>query len=233
MCLLFALSFVCALLFARRYRADARQQVNVPRIGFLIPGTNASSSHGRDLAGSARPWLCGGENLVIEYRYNDGKVGRLLSFRLELARLNVEVIFAVGSDVLKLLKAPPRASLSSRPPPHPVGTKLVASLAQPGGNITGLSILSPELSGKRLELLSEAVPKISRIAVMLNSTTPNTQIDLKETEAAARSLRVQLHFMEVRRPDEIDGAFSATTKAGVGAFVVLTDPMLLGNRTTP
>ena len=93
---------------------------------------------------------------------------------------------------LKLLKAPPRTSLSSRKPPIPgVGTKLVASLAQPGGNITGLSILSPELSGKRLELLKEAVPKISRIAVMLNSTTPNTQVDLKETEAAARSLRVK------------------------------------------
>ena len=231
--LLFALSFICGLLFALCYRADAQQQVNVPRIGFLIPGTEAAFSVRTDAIrqGLRDLGYVEGKNLVIEYRYNDGNVGRLPELAAELARLKVEVIFAVGTDAAQAAKSATKNIPIVATAADPVGTKLVASLAQPGGNITGLSILSPELSGKRLELLKEAVPKISRIAVMLNSTTPNTQIDLKETEAAARSLRVQLHFMEVRRPDEIDGAFSATTKAGVGAFVVLTDPMLLGNRT--
>jgi putative ABC transport system substrate-binding protein len=230
--LLFALSFICGLLFALCNRADAQRQVKVPRIGFLLPGTKAAFSVRTDAIrqGLRDLGYVEGKNLVIEYRYNDGKVGRLPELAAELASLEVEVIFAVGTDAAQAAKSATKNIPIVATSADPVGTKLVASLARPGGNITGVSILSPELSGKRLELLKEAVPKISRIAVMLNSTTPNTQIDLKETEAAARSLRVQLHFMEVRRSDEINRAFSATTKAGVGAFVVLTDPMLLGNR---
>jgi putative tryptophan/tyrosine transport system substrate-binding protein len=230
----FALSaMLLVLIYALCSSTHAQQPANVPRIGFLIPGTQAAFSVRTDAIrqGLRDLGYLEGKNLVIEFRYNDGKVGRLPELAAELAHLKVEVIFAVGSDAAQAAKSVTKTIPIVATAADPVGTKLVASLAQPGGNITRLSILSPELSGKRLDLLKETVPKISRIAVMLNSTTPNTQIDLKETEAAARSLRVQLHLMEVRRPDEIDGAFSATTKAGAGAFVVLTDPMLLANRT--
>ena len=176
--------------------AQAQQATKIPRIGFLIPGTKAAFSVRTDAIrrGLRDLGYVEGKNLVIEYRYNDGKVGRLPELAAELARLNVEVIFAVGSDAAQAAKSATKNIPIVATAADPVGTKLVASLAQPGGNITGLSILSPELSGKRLELLKEAVPKISRIAVMLNSTTPNTQVDLKETEAAARSLRVQALF---------------------------------------
>src|SRR4029450_4949914 len=177
--LLFAQSFICGLLFALCNRADAQRQVKVPRIGFLLPGTKAAFSVRTDAIrqGLRDLGYVEGKNLVIEYRYNDGKVGRLPELAAELASLEVEVIFAVGTDAAQAAKSATKNIPIVATSADPVGTKLVASLARPGGNITGVSILSPELSGKRLELLKEAVPKISRIAVMLNSTTPNTQID--------------------------------------------------------
>jgi putative ABC transport system substrate-binding protein len=112
----------------------------------------------------------------------------------------------------------------------PVGTGFVASLARPGGNITGLSMMAPELAGKRLELLRETTPRISRVAVLRNPANPATALSLSETQAAARVLGVQLQLLEVRTPEELDGALGAAARDRADALIVLPDPMLLTHR---
>ena len=135
---------------------------------------------------------------MIEWRYADGKLDRLPALAAELARLKVDVIVSAGPTVTR----PAKEATSSIPivmavDDDPVGSGFVASLAQPGGNITGLSALSPEISGKQLELLKEIVPKLARVAVMGNSTRAGNGQMLKETELAAGALKVQLQYLDV------------------------------------
>jgi putative ABC transport system substrate-binding protein len=207
-------------------------QTSVRRIGFLIPGTKAAFAVRTDAIrqGLRDLGYIEGRNLLIESRYSDGNTERLPQLAAQLAQLSVEVIFAMGSDAARAAKDVTNIPIVATAA-DPVGTKLVATLARPGGNITGLSILSPELSGKRVELLKEVIPRLARLGVLLNSATPNTQLDIRETEAAAQALKVSLELIEAGGPGDIDAALSTTAKKGIGAFVVLTDPMLLANRT--
>ncbi len=212
---------------------EAQQTKKVPRIGFLVPGSPSSFSTRIDAfrQGLREQGYVEGKNIFIEYRYEEGEFDRFPDVAAELVRLKVDLIFAVGTTAAQAARSATRTIPIVATSGDPVGTGLVASLARPGGNITGLSLLSPELSGKRLELLKETVPKISRVAVLLNPTTPATGPQSAETQVAAGSLGVQLQLLETRSPNDLDPAFSAIMRERASALVVTTDPMFLDNRT--
>ena len=168
-----------------------------------------------------------GKNIVIEYRYAEGKLDRLPALAAELVRLKVDVIVTGTSTGTRSAKeATATIPIVMAQDGDPVGNGFVASLARPGGNITGLSSLAPEISGKRLELLKEIVPKLSRVAVFGNSTSPGNAQSLKETELAAGALGLQLQYLDIRGPKDVETAFQATTKGRANAVLVLANPVL-------
>jgi putative tryptophan/tyrosine transport system substrate-binding protein len=172
-----------------------------------------------------------GHNITIEYRYAEGKFERLLDLAGELVWLNVDAIVAGETEAIRAAKQ----STSTIPiimavTADPVGSGFVASLARPGGNITGLTSLSPDLSGKRLELLKETVPSLTRIAVLWNSGNPDNTAQLKETESAAKVLGVQLQSVGVRNSNDFDEAFSAIKKRRTSALYALGDSLMATNR---
>ena len=213
--------------------AEAQQPKKVPRIGAFVP---ASASAAPQLIEALRQGLrehgyVEEQNITLEPRYAEGKIERLAGFAAELVRLKADVI-VVGSTpgiiaVKNTTGAIPIVMVTTG---DPVAGGLVASLARPGGNITGLTALGQELSGKRLELLKEAVPKVSRVAVLSNPTNPDSGMSLKGMELAARALGVQFRVQEVHDPAELDKAFQATTREGARALMVLPDAMFVSQR---
>ena len=203
------------LLFALCMSADAQQPKNVPRIGFL-GFTSPSGIAARIEAfrqGLRELGYVDGKNIVIEYRYAEGKLDRLSELAAELVRLKVDVIVTSGPSVTRAVKeATTTIPIVMGFDTDPVGNGFVASLARPGGNITGLSVVSPELSGKQLELLKEIVPKLSRVAVLGTSTNPGNAQALKETELAAGAYKVQFQYLNVLSPKDIETAFRAASK---------------------
>ena len=224
---------LCAVLFALCFPVEAQQPGKILRIGFLVASSPAAYS-ARDQAFRQRARELGwieGKNIAIEYRYADGNPDRLLALAAELVRLDVDVIVAAGPrDTRAAKEATAKIPIVMAADSDPVETGFVASLARPGGNITGLSTLSPEISGKRLELLKEIVPVLSRVAVLGNSTEPGHAQLLRELELAAGALRVQLKYLEVREPKDIEIAFSAIRKERAGALIVLRNPVTATNR---
>ena len=209
---------------------QAQPPTKIPRIGYLdgaLPSTNASRidafRHGLRELGYVE-----GKNIVIEYRHAEGKLDRLPAVAAELVRLKVEVLVmggggastASGKEATKTIPIVMVAAVD------PVAQGFVTSLARPGGNVTGLSTLSPEISGKRLELLKEVVPKLSRVAVLGTSTGTATELSLKEVEPAAGALGVKLQFLDVRGPKDIEPAFRAATKGRAEGVLVLTGPVI-------
>ncbi len=174
-----------------------------------------------------------GKNIFIEYRYAEGKLDRLPDLAAELVRLKVDVIVIAGGTppLLAAKNATRTIPIVFAAGADPVGSGFVTSLARPGGNITGLSLVAPELSGKRLELLKETVPKVSRVAVLLNPTGAAIGALSAETQVAAGSLGVQLQLLEARSPDELDPAFSAMMRERASALVVTQDAMFIDNLT--
>ena len=170
------------------FTAAAQQPAKIPRIGFLVanfPATNPARietfRHGLRELGYVE-----GKNIVIEWRYAEGKLDRLPALAAELVRLKVDVIVTTGAAITRTAKeATVTIPIVMAQDPDPIGNKFVASLARPGGNITGLSNLNRELSGKRLELLKEVVPRLSRLAILGTSTFPGTTQNVKEAELAA------------------------------------------------
>jgi putative ABC transport system substrate-binding protein len=228
------ISVLCALLFALCVSAQAQQPKKVPRIGFLAATSPTSGSPARSEAfreGLRELGYVEGKNIVIEYRYAEGKLDRLPALAAELVRLKVEVIVTAGGASTRPAKEATTAiPIVMAQDTDPVGNGFVASLARPGGNITGLSTLTPEISGKQLELLKEIVPKLSRVAVLGNSNNPGTAQALREMELAAGTLAVQLQFLEVRGPKDIETAFQAASKGHAGAVLVLTSPVATSQR---
>jgi len=172
-----------------------------------------------------------GKNIVIEYRYAQRKFDRLPALAAELVRLKVDVIVTSASRETRAAKE----TTSTIPivmtnDADPVATGIVASLARPGGNITGLSTLSPELSGKRLELLKEIVPKLSRVAVLRSSISPGNMDTLREVETAAQELKIKLQYLDVLNPNDIETAFRAAGKELADAVIVLSDSILTSQR---
>ena len=173
-----------------------------------------------------------GQNIAIEYHYADGKFDRLPDLVAELVRLPMDVIVTGGENAARVAQdATHTIPIVVVAGVDPIGVGLVASLAQPGGNITGVSLISAELGGKRLELLKEAVPTASRVAVLFNPANISAIHQWREMEGAGRSLGVQLHAMEVRQADELERAFATATSEGAGALIVFRDFFIETHRT--
>jgi putative ABC transport system substrate-binding protein len=213
--------------------AEAQQATTVYRIGRLSPGSPLLGAHLWEALrqGLRELGYVEGQNLIVEYRYAEGSEERLRDLAAELVRLQVDVMVAEGAAAIRAAQHATRTvPIVMAAPSDPVGQGFVASLAHPGGNITGLSYLGAELPGKRLELLKEAVPQSTRIAVLANPTYPAYASDMHNLTEAARALGLHLHVVEVRRADELDTAFAALTRAGVDAVLVIEDAVLLNSQ---
>jgi putative ABC transport system substrate-binding protein len=205
----------------------------VPQVAMLLTG---SPSDGDRMTVAFREGLrdlgyVDGQNIAVIPRWAD-TAQRLSDLAAELVRNNVDVIVTQGTPAAQAAKrATSTIPIVMATSGDPVAVGLVASLARPGGNVTGNTILAPDLNGKRLELIKELVPGISRIAVLSNPTNPITAVDIKTAEAAARSLGISLHILEVRGRDDFDRAFQAAKELRAAALLVFADPFILANRT--
>jgi putative tryptophan/tyrosine transport system substrate-binding protein len=216
------------LLFALSLPAEAQQAKKVPRIGFLSvtsPGFDPRLEAFRQ--GLREMGYVEGQNIVIEYRYAEGQADRLPKLVAELVDLKADIIVTNGTRATRAAKnATKTIPIVMAYDLNPVGSGYVASLARPGGNITGLTNISPDLSGKRLEVLREALPGISRVGVIWNPEVPELVSAFKETQSAARALGAQLQSLEVRGPDDFEGAFQAAIKWQAKALILLADALI-------
>jgi putative ABC transport system substrate-binding protein len=172
-----------------------------------------------------------GKNIIIEWRFAEGKFDRLGELAAELVRLKTNVIVTGGPTVTRFLKqATSTIPIVMALDDDPVGSGFVASLARPGGNITGLATLAPEISGKQLELLREVIPKLSRVTVLGNATQPGNPQALREVNLAADGFSVQLQYLEVRGPNDIGNAFRAANKERADAVLVLGSAVFILQR---
>jgi ABC-type uncharacterized transport system substrate-binding protein len=219
---------LCATLFALCLHAEAQQQTKIPRIGFLALGASIDSERREAFRQGLRQLgYAEGKDIVIEYRYADGKLDRLSELAAELVRLKVDVIVTAGPAPTRAAKgATATIPIVMTQDPDPVGNGFVASLARPGGNITGLSTQAPEISGKQLELLKEILPKLSQVAVFGTSTIPGHAFSLREIGLAAGTFNIQLQFLDVLGPKDFETAFRATDKGRADALIVLSGGIL-------
>ena len=204
--------------------ATAQQPAKIPRVGKLI-GASLSADSARTEAfrqGLRELGYVEGKNIVLELRSAEGKLDRLPALAAELVRLKVDIIVTAGPIPTRAAKeATTTIPIVMTRDPDPVAPGFVASLARPGGNITGLSTLAPELSGKRLELLKEVIPKVSRVAVFGTSTYPGNAQSLKEVELAAKAFKVQLQYLDVLDSKDIETAFRAASKGRADAVLFM------------
>ena len=224
---------LCALLLALCLSAEAQQPTKVPRIGYL--GTNPRSTNPARIdafrQGLHELGYTEGKNIIIEWRFAEANPDRLRTFAAELVRLPVEIIVTAGPVSTRSAKQATAAiPIVMAFDEDPVGSGFAASLARPGGNITGLSALSPEISGKQLELLREIVPKLSHVAVLGNATQPGSPQALREINIAADAFRVQLQYLEIQAPKDIETAFQAASKERADAVLVLSTAILFSQR---
>jgi len=221
------------LLLALSLPARAQQPAKLPRIGYL-DAASISSEAARNRAfrqGLGELGYVEGKNIVIEWRSAEEKPDRLPALAAELVRLKVDVIVTSGSSVTRAAKAATHTiPIVMAQDNDPVGNGFVASLARPGRNITGLATLAPEISGKRLELLKEIVPKISRVAVLGTSSAPSNTQNLKETELAAGAFGMKLQYLDVLSPKDIETAFQAAGKERADAVLALGGFVLASQR---
>ena len=211
----------------------AQQPGKVPRVGFLGNSTAALEAN---LIGPFREGLrdlgyVEGKNILIEYRWAEGKYERFPELIGELVNLQVEIIVTAGTPAsLAVKKATTSIPLVMIAVGDPVGTGLIASLAHPGGNITGLTSIAVDLEGKRLELLREVVPKLSHIAVLWNPVSPFQVVSEKELQAAAQVMRIKVLSLGVQVQEQFDNAFATIRRERPGALLVLADRLFLHNR---
>jgi putative ABC transport system substrate-binding protein len=205
--------------------AEAQETKKVPRVGSLLAGSRSAARENvegfrrglRDLG------YIEGKNILVEYRYGEGNTERFPSLVAELVQLKVDVLVTGSLTVIRAAKqATETISIVMVILDDPVATGIVESLAHPGGNVSGLSILSRELSGKRLELLKEVVPRMSRVGVLRDANNPGGAIGFKEYESAARALKIPLQSLEVRSPNpDFEGAFQAAAKGHANALITI------------
>jgi putative ABC transport system substrate-binding protein len=214
--------------------AQAQQPTKVPRIGFLSNNSLAAVSSWNEAfrQGLRELGYVEGKSIVVEYRFAEGKLDRLPAMIAELVHLKVDVIVTGGPSSTRIAKqATATIPIVMATDPDPIGNGFVASLARPGGNITGLSTVAREISGKHLELLKETVPKLSRVAVFGTSTTPGTAETLKETELAAKAFRVRLQYLEIGAAKDIEAGFRAARNERADAVLLLSSAVLNSRRT--
>ena len=225
-----AVGFVVTLtlsLLVAPLTAEAQQATKVHRIGRLSPGSPTEPNPNLEAfrQGLRELGYVEGQDLVIEQRYAEGSEERLHDLAAELVRLKVDVIVAGGSPAIRAAQHATRTiPIVMAAPPDAVAAGFVASLANPGGNITGLSWLGAVLPGKRLEILKETVPQSARIAVLANPAYEAYGTWMNNLTVAAQELGLQLHVLELHSADELDSAFAAMTREGADALLVLTDP---------
>lgn len=213
--------------------AEAQQQPKILKIGWLAAGPGSVPGGVSELfwRECSRLGYLEGKNITIMYRYADNKLDRLPALANELVRLNVDLIVAGGTNAaLAAKKATTTIPIVVMNVSDPVADGLVDSLARPGGNITGFSIISGVLAGKRLEILKEAIPKLSRVAVLWDPKNRGSTGQWTESQLVARELRLQLHSMEISSPDKLEDAFREAVKARSGALTVTQNPILTSNR---
>jgi putative ABC transport system substrate-binding protein len=226
--------FAVALTFAvGAVVAHAQQPTKMPRIGYLT-GTSLSANSARTDAfrqGLRELGYVDGKSIVIEWRSAEGKGDRLPGLAAELVRLKVDVIVTSGPTATR----PAKEATSTIPivmtfDDDPVGSGFVASLARPGGNITGLSTLSPEISGKQLELMREIFPRLGRVAVIGTSTRQGTAQTLKEMEPAAGAFGLKLQYLDIQNPKDLESVFRAASNGRADAVLVLQSPVFNSHR---
>ena len=223
---------VAVLLLAAPLDAQAQQSAKIARIGLLSLSSPSDVAlwHQAFRQGLADLGWVEGKNIKIEYRYAEGRIERLPDLAADLVRLKLDIIVtALNTDALAAKKATKTIPIVMASPADPVATGLVESLARPGGNITGLTSIVPELAGKRLEMLKEIVPKLSRVAVLWNPQGRISTLSWKAIQLPARELGVQLHSLEVRSPNDLDKAVADAARARAGALAIMPDPVFVTN----
>jgi putative tryptophan/tyrosine transport system substrate-binding protein len=212
--------------------ARAQQAGKVYRIGVFSAGTDTLPKAWLALADGLRElgWI-EGKNVMFERRFAENQLDRLPGLAAELVHLDVDLIVTGGTLApLAAKQATATIPIVMGSAGDPVGSGLVASLARPGGNVTGLSLMAPDLGGKRLELLKEILPGISHVAILWNAANPYPALVFRETQDAARTLRIELESLEVRGPDDLDSALDAAIRSRVGALITVEDPLTVTHR---
>jgi putative tryptophan/tyrosine transport system substrate-binding protein len=218
---------LCALLFALSPSAEAQKELKVPRLGVLQLGAPPNVNVEAFIQGLRELGYIEGKNILIEYRWAEGKADRLPGLATELVRLKVDAIFTTGTPAIFALKqATKTVPVVFFSTSDPVGTGVVTSLAHPGGNITGITTLASDLWPKRLELLKEIVPKLSRVAMIWNKGNAGMNLEAKATQEVAGPLAIALQDRGVKDPNELDVVFLAMTKDRPDGFLALMDPVL-------
>jgi putative ABC transport system substrate-binding protein len=213
-------------LVARGQQARSRYTV-----GFLSAGSEYTALDTAFVTALGELGWVEGKNIVFEWRYAENRLERLPGLAADLVRLKVDVIAAPGT------LAPLAAKQASSTIPivmmaagDPLGSGLIASLARPGGNVTGMSLMAPDLGGKRLELLKEVLPRLARVAVLWNAANPYSALVFKETQAAGPTLGIEVQSLEVRAPDDFDGAFETMRRQRPDALISVEDPLTVNHR---
>jgi putative tryptophan/tyrosine transport system substrate-binding protein len=212
--------------------AFAQQAVKIPRIGLLSSFSPSDTAlwHKAFRQGLLELGWVEGKNIGIEYRYAEGRSDRLPGLAADLVRLKVDIIVAaITPEALAAKNATNTIPIVVASMGDPVESRLVESLAHPGGNLTGLTNIPAEQVGKRLELLKEIIPKLSRVAVLWDPQNPTSTLAWKEIQLPARQLGIQLHSLEVRSPNDLDRAFEAATKARAGALAIMPSLVFVAN----
>jgi len=213
--------------------AEAQQPMKAPRVGLLLQGTSTSLMTRLEAfqQGLRERGYVEGKNIALEQRFDDDREERLPALAADLIRLRVDIIVAAATPAVKAAKqATATIPIIIVHSADPVALGLVASLARPGGNVTGLSSASPDYSGKQLELLKEAVPKLSRIAILWNAANPGTAIAFREMQDAVRVLKLSVQSLEVRRSEDLAPAFKNVPKQRGMGLVTLLDPLVVSQR---
>jgi len=229
------LSFLGALLFALSAPAQAQQPGKIPRIGF-VPGAGDPASAGPAVDAFRQAMrefgYIEGKNIQVEYRYDEGKVDHLPSIVAELIQLKVDVLILTAMTAIRAAKqATKTIPIVMTTTQDPVAAGMINSLARPGGNITGLTTLSKELSGKRLELLKEVIPDLPRVGVLWNPDASGSVTGFQEYETASRALRIQLQSLAVHAPKpDLDSAFKAAVKGHARALIMIRQGLITGSQ---
>jgi putative tryptophan/tyrosine transport system substrate-binding protein len=212
--------------------SEAQQTGKIWRIG-ILSGSSAASPGGLTvlLQGLRDAGLVEGRNAVFEIRYTEGRTERFPAFATELVTLHPDILVAIGTPAIAAAKqATSTIPIVMAAASDPVGARLVASLARPGGNVTGLSLLAPELSAKRLDLLTQAVSPLVRVAVLWNLDNEGMALRFRETQAASRALGVSIQSVGVRAPADFDGAFATISREHPHGLLVMADTVTIGQR---
>ena len=224
---------LCTVLFALCVSAHAQQPTKIPRIGLLFTATPSAAAARIEAfrQGLRELGYVEGKNILIEQRYAEGQLNHMNELAAELVRLKVDVIVTIGPAATRPAKEATHAiPIVMGVDDDPVGNGFVASLARPGGNITGLASLAPEIGGKQLELLKEIVPRLSRVAVLGTSTQPGNAQSLREAEVAAGALAVKLQYLDVLSPKDIEPVFRTASNGRAEAVLVLRASVFFSHR---